>query len=70
MEKAKAVEQDNAAVLALYAEMLSHVGKIDQAIEIQQKAIQMAEPLVGQRFSQEWFDTQKTRLEEYKAKKN
>lgn len=69
MDKAKAAEQDNAAVLALYAEMLSHVGRIDQAIEIQQKAVQMAEPLVGQRFGQKWFDTQKARLEEYKAKK-
>lgn len=70
MDKAKAAEQDNAAVLALYAEMLSHVGKVDQAIEFQQKAVQMAEPLVGQRFNPKWFDAQKARLEEYKAKKN
>jgi thiol-disulfide isomerase/thioredoxin len=70
MDKAKAAEQDNAAVLALYAEMLSHVGKVDQAIEFQQKAVQMAEPLVGQRFSQKWFDAQKARLDEYKAKRN
>ncbi len=70
MEKAKAAEQDNAAILVLYAELLSRVGGIDKAIEIQQMAIEKAEPLIGTRFPQAWLDTQKARLEEYKTKKN
>jgi thiol-disulfide isomerase/thioredoxin len=68
LEKAKAAEQENPTVFSLYAEMLSHVGKIDKAIEMQQKAIEKGEPLVGQRFPQTWLDAQKARLEEYQAK--
>ena len=70
LEKAKAVEQDNPSVLVLCAETLSHAGKLDQAIEMQQKAIEKAEPLIGTRLPQSWLDSQKTKLEEYKGKKN
>jgi len=68
LEKAKAGEHDHPTVLSLYAEMLSHVGKMEKAVEMQQKAIEKGEPLVGQRFPQSWLDTQKARLEEYKAR--
>ncbi|MEN6427422.1 MAG: TlpA disulfide reductase family protein [Phycisphaerales bacterium] len=68
LEKAKAGEHDNPTVLSLYAEMLSHVGKIDKAVEMQEKAIEKAGPLIGQRLPQTWLDAQKARLEEYKAK--
>ena len=68
LEKAKAGEHENPTVLSLYAEMLSHIGKMDKAVEMQEKAIEKAEPLVGSRFPQSWLDTQKTRLQEYKAK--
>lgn len=70
LEKAKAGEQDNPSILALYAETLFRAGKIDQAIEVQQKVIEKAEPLVGTRLPQAWLDTQKTKLQEYKDKKN
>lgn len=68
MEKVKVSEQDDPTILTLYAEMLSRVGQMDKAIEMQQKAIEKAEPLVGQRFQQTWLDKEKARLEEYKAK--
>ena len=69
LEKAKAGEQENPGVLAFYAEMLAHIGRSAEAVEVQQKAIQKAGPLVGKGMTQTWLDTQKTRLEEYKAKK-
>lgn len=68
MEQAKAAEQDNAGVLAFYAEMLSHVGRVDDAVAIQQKAIEKGQSLIGKGFTQSWLDTQKDRLEKYKAK--
>jgi len=68
MGKAKAAEQDNPTILSLYAETLSKIGKMDEAIGMQQKAIEKAEPLVGQRLPQSWLDSEKARLEEYKAK--
>jgi len=70
LEKAKAGEQDNPLILTLYAEMLFNVGRLDTAIEIQQKTIEKAKSLVGTRLPQAWLDTQKAKLEEYKAKKN
>ncbi|NLH42024.1 MAG: redoxin domain-containing protein [Planctomycetes bacterium] len=68
LEKAQAGQQDNPSVLAIYAETLSRVGRNGQAVEIQQKAIQLGEPLVGKGLTQAWVDAQKARLEEYKAK--
>jgi thiol-disulfide isomerase/thioredoxin len=68
LEKAKAGEQENPSVLAFYAEMLAHVGRGADAIEVQQKAIKAAGPLIGKGLTQAWLDTQKTRLEEYKKK--
>lgn len=68
MEKGQAGEQENPGVLVIYAEMLSRVGRINDAIAIQQKAVQAGTPLVGKGFTQAWLDAQKTRLEEYKAK--
>jgi len=70
LEKAQAAEYGNPAVQALYAEMLFKADKLDAAIEMQQKAIERSEPLVGTRFSQRWLDAQKAKLEEYKAKNN
>jgi thiol-disulfide isomerase/thioredoxin len=70
LEKGGAGEQENPGVLVLYAEMLSRVGKIAQAVEVQQKAVEKGGVLVGKGLTQAWLDTQKTRLEEYKAKKN
>ncbi|MBN1361065.1 MAG: TlpA family protein disulfide reductase [Sedimentisphaerales bacterium] len=68
LEKADAIEQENPTILILYAEMLSKVGKLDQAIEVQQKAIEKGEPYVGTRLPQSWLDAQRAKLEEYKAK--
>jgi thiol-disulfide isomerase/thioredoxin len=68
LEKAKAGEQENPGVLVFYAEMLSHVGRSAEAVEVQQKAVQAGGPLVGKGVTQAWLDAQKTRLEEYKAK--
>jgi len=68
MEKAKAAEHENPNVLTLYAELLSKAGKIDGAIDMQQTAIMKAESLGGERW-QKWLESQKTRLEEYEAKK-
>jgi thiol-disulfide isomerase/thioredoxin len=69
LEKAKAGEQENPNILVSYAEMLFKVGKIDNAIEMQQKAIEKAGPFIGTRLPQAWLDKQKARLEEYQAKK-
>jgi len=68
LEKAQAGQQDNPGVLAVYAETLSRVGRHAQAVEIQQKALQLGEPLVGKGLTQAWIDAQKARLEEYKTK--
>lgn len=57
-------------VLATYAQVLANDGRMDQAIQAQQKAIQTAQPLVGKRVSQTWVDTQKKTLAEYEAKKS
>jgi thiol-disulfide isomerase/thioredoxin len=70
LEKAKAAEQENPTVLLLYAEVLFKAGRLDQAVEMQQKAIEKGTPYVGTRLPPTWLDTQKAKLEEYKAKKN
>ncbi len=67
LEKAKAGEHTNPTVLSLYAEALFKVGRIDNAVEMQQKAVEKAESLGGERW-QKWVEPQKARLEEYKAK--
>lgn len=70
LEKAKAAEQENPTVLLLYAEVLFKAGRFDQAVAMQQKAIEKGTPFVGTRLPPTWLDTQKAKLEEYKAKKN
>ena len=70
LEKAKAGAQDNPLILTLYAEMLFNVGRVDEAIEIQQKTIEKGAPLVGTRLPQSWLDEQKAKLEKYRAKKD
>jgi thiol-disulfide isomerase/thioredoxin len=69
LEKARAGEQDNPNVLAFYAEMLAHAGRSVDAVEVQQKAVKTAGPLIGKGVTQAWLDAQKARLEEYKTKK-
>jgi thiol-disulfide isomerase/thioredoxin len=57
------------AILACYASMLARTGQIDKAIELQQKAIDLASQFAGTLASQTWIDTQKERMEDYKARK-
>ncbi|MBP7053864.1 MAG: TlpA family protein disulfide reductase [Phycisphaerae bacterium] len=69
LEKAKAGEQENPNVLVLYADMLFKAGRIDDAVQMQEKAIEKAKPFVGTRLPQAWLDKQQVSLEEYKAKR-
>ncbi len=57
-------------LLSSYAQVLARAGQIDKAIEMQQKALDAATPVVGTGVTQAWLDSQKKRLEEYKARKN
>jgi thiol-disulfide isomerase/thioredoxin len=57
-------------LLASYAQILARTGQVDKAIEIQQKAVDLASPFAGTLASQAWIDAQKKRLDEYKSKKN
>jgi thiol-disulfide isomerase/thioredoxin len=70
LEKAsEARKNEDPVLLSAYAQILALAGQTEKAIEIQQKAIDLATPQVGTRFRQAWIDNLQKQLEEYKARK-
>jgi len=68
LEQALTAQGDAAyAIGAMYAQVLFKDGKVDKAIQAQQKAIEAAEALAEGRVPPAWLEAQKKTLAEYRA---
>ncbi len=61
--------KDEPPLLAANADALARAGKLDQAIELQKKVVDLATAKVGRGIPEAWLANQKRKLEEYEAKK-